>query len=188
MNSLLTELNLKIIHHVRDSILTSTLVLDSWASMTQRAEYKAFLLLMASYHRHCTALAQSELFHHIILADEDKIRLLLKLLRKRENDHFRTYAEKSSSIRFGYASTGYAQHYDDLRDHLDELAGYCPDIVEISCACVNTKLSDFRELSPVHAQAQLIKLVSRRKYQEARQAELLRRASLWIRLLLAIDH
>jgi hypothetical protein len=187
MNSLLTELNLKIIHHVRDSILTSTLVLDSWASMTQRAEYKAFLLLMASYHRHCTALAQSELFHHIILKDRDKTRLLLKLLRKRGNGVFRTYAESASSIRLGYQSSS-KQDYDNLKEPLDELAGYCPNIVEISCAYVDTTLSDFRELSPVQAQAKLIKSMSRRKYQEARQAELLRRASLWIRLLLAIDH
>jgi hypothetical protein len=157
MNSLPTELNLKIIHHVRDSILTSTLVLDSWASMTQRAEYKAFLLLMASYHRHWTALAQSELFHHIILKDGDKTRLLLKLLRQRGNGVFRTYAERASSMRLGHASSS-NQDYDGLKDHLDELAGYCPDVVEISCAYVNTNFSDFRELSPVQAQAKLMKV------------------------------
>jgi hypothetical protein len=175
MNSLPTELNLKIIHHVRDSILTSTLVLDSWASMTQRAEYNAFLLLMASYHRHCTALAQSELFHHIILKDGDKTRLLLKLLSKGENDHFRTYAARASSIRLGHHSD-FNQGYDGLKDHLDELAEYFPNIVEISCARVNTQFLDFPELSSLQAETKLITFVSRRKFQEARQAKLPRRA------------
>jgi hypothetical protein len=176
MNSLPTELNLKIIHCVRDSTPILTFSYHGIASTGQANDYNEFLLLMALLHPHWTTLAQSELFHHIILADENRTRLLLKLLRKRGNGAFRTYAERASSIRFGYVTTGYAQDYDDLRDHLDELAGYCPDIVEISCACVNTKLSDFRELSPVHAQAKLIKLVSRRKYRQARQAQPARRA------------
>jgi hypothetical protein len=187
MNSLPTELNLKVLHLVRDSTPIVKFSYYAVGSMRQASAYNEFLLLMALYHRHWTALAQSELFHHIILKDGDKTRLLLKLLRKRGDGVFRTFAERASSIRLGYESTGYARDYDDLRDHLDELAGYCPDIVEISCVCVNTKLSDFSELSPVHAQAELIKLVSRRKYQEARQAELVRRALRWIRRVLTVD-
>jgi hypothetical protein len=158
MNSLPTELNLKVLHLVRDSIPNEAFTSNADASMTHAAEYNALLLRMARYHRHWTALAQSELFHHIILADENKPRLLLKLLRKRRNGVFRSYADKASSMRLGNEITGYAQDYDDLKDHLDELAGYCPNIVEISCACVNTLFSDFRELSPVQAQAKLMKV------------------------------
>jgi hypothetical protein len=147
MNSLPTELNLTILHHVRDSTPTVPFGTAASAAMQQANAYNEFLLLMALYHRHWTALAQSELFHHIILKDGDKTRLLLKLLKASENDVFRTYAEKSSSIRLGYYSH-VNQHNDELKEHLDELAEYCPNIVEISCACFRTKFSDFRELPP----------------------------------------
>jgi hypothetical protein len=188
MNSLPTELNLKVLHHVRDS--TPTLKFSSYAvsSMRQANAYNEFLLLMALLHRHWTALAQSELFHHIVLVYQSRTRSLLNLLSKRENDHFRTYAQTAASIRVGYERTGYAQDYDDLKDHLDELAGYCPNIVEISCAGVKAMFSDFGELSAAQAQTKLINLVSRRNFQEARQAELLRREPRWIRFILVIDH
>jgi hypothetical protein len=163
MNSLPTELNLNILHHVRDSTPTLKFSYYAVGSMRQASAYNEFLLLMALYHRHWTAVAQSELFHHIILKDRDKTRLLLKLLRKRGNGVIRTYAEKASSMRLGYNGSP-NQDYDRLEEHLDELAGYCPNIVEISCAGINNKFSDFRELSPVHAQAKLIKSMSRRKY------------------------
>jgi hypothetical protein len=175
MNSLPTELNLKVLHHVRDSIPNEAFTSNAEASMTHAEKYNAFLLQMARYHRHWTALAQSELFHHIVLVYKSRTRSLLNLLSKRENDHFRTYAQTASSIRVGYERTGYAQDYDDLKDHLDELAGYCPNIVEISCAGVKAMFSDFGELSAAQAQTKLINLVSRRNFQEARQAELLRR-------------
>jgi hypothetical protein len=188
MNSLPTELNLTILHHVRDSTPTVPFGTDASASMEQANTYNEFLLLIALLHRHWTALAQSELFHHIILEDGDKTRLLLELLKESGNGVFRTYADRASSSRLGYHGTGSAQDYDCLGNHLESLAEYCPNIVEISCACVNTKPSDFSEPSPVHAQAKLIKSISRRKYQEARQAKPLRREPRWIRLLLTFDH
>jgi hypothetical protein len=125
-----------------------------------------------------------------ILADENRTRLLLKLLKERGNGVFRTYAERASSIGLGYYSD-FNLDYDDLKDHLDELAGYCPNIVEISCARVNTQFSDFRELSSPQAETKLITFIPRRKFQEAGQAKLLRsepRSPSWIRLLLAIDY
>jgi hypothetical protein len=149
MNSLPTELNLNILHHVRDSIPNALFTSDADTAIAHGEEYNAFLLRMARYHRHWTALAQSELFHHIVLINEDETRLLLKLLRTRGNGVFRTYAERASSIRLGHHSD-FNQGCDDLKDHLDELAQYCPNIVEISCTRVNTQFSDFRELSLSH--------------------------------------
>jgi hypothetical protein len=146
MNSLPTELNLKVLHHVRDSIPNALFAVDAVISMKHAEEYNAFLLRMARYYRHWTALAQSELFHHIILRDGDKTRLLLKLLGASGNDVFRTYAARTSSIRLGYYSA-FTLDYDDLKHHLDELGQYCPNIVEISCAYINTNFSDFREPS-----------------------------------------
>lgn len=156
MNSLPTELNLNILHHVRDSTPILKFSYHAVDSMRQASAYDEFLLLMALYHRHWTALAQSELFHHIILANEDKTRLLLKLLRKRGNGVLRTYTEKAASMRLGYERSN--QDYDRLEDHLDELAQYCPNIVEISCLKRSTSFSDFRELSSSHDEAKLIKV------------------------------
>ena len=157
MNSLPTELNLKVLHHVRDS--TSTLKFSSYAiaSMRQGNAYNKFLLLMALYHRRWTAVAQSELFHHISLVNEDKTQLLLKLLSEEGDNSFRKYAQSASSIIMGRLF-GRANYYEGWKDQVDELAEYCPNIVEISCACVNTQVSDFRELSPVYAQAKLMKV------------------------------
>jgi hypothetical protein len=157
MNSLPTELNLNILHHVRDSISNATILSDMSTAMTHGVEYNRFLLLMALYHRDWTASAQSELFRQIILVNEDKTQLLLKLLSEEGDNSFRKYAQSASSIIMGRLF-GRANYYEGWKDHLDELAEYCPNIVEISCACVNTKLSDFRELSPVHAQAKLMKV------------------------------
>jgi hypothetical protein len=157
MNSLPTELNLNILHHVRDSTPTLKFSYYAVGSMRQASTYSEFLLLMALYHRHWTALAQSELFHHIILKDGDKTQLLLKLLSEEGDNSFRKYAQSASSIIMGRLF-GRANYYEGWKDHLDELAEYCPNIVEISCACVNTQVSDFRELSPVYAQAKLMKV------------------------------
>jgi hypothetical protein len=151
MNSLPTELNLKVLHLVRDSIPNRPFSSSFKTAMEHGAAYNRFLLLMARYHRHWTALTQSELFHHIVLVNENRSRLLLKLLKKRGNGVFRTYAERASSIRLGYHSD-FNLDYDDSKHHLDELAQYCPNIVEISCTRVNTQFSDFRALSLFHAQ------------------------------------
>jgi hypothetical protein len=146
MNSLPTELNLKILHHVKGSIRNATFTSDAETAVKHGTAYNnKFLLQMASYDRYWTALAQSELFHHIILADEDRTRLLLKLLRTSDNGVFKTYAAKTSSIRLGHAK-GNNREYHGSKEHLNELAEYCPNVVEISCFDLETKFSDFREL------------------------------------------
>ena len=149
MNSHATELNLKILHRVRDSIPDATLTSDFRTSLAHRAKFNAFLLRMARYHRHWTVSAQSELFHHIILENEGKLRSLLNLLRDVENSVIRKYAEKSSSIAVG---DDFTEGYEQLKEDLDELAGYCPNIVEVSCDALNTQLSDFGVLSPSPAE------------------------------------
>jgi hypothetical protein len=147
MNSLPAELNLKILHHVRDSTPTLKSSSNTVASMRQGNAYNEFLLLMALYHRRWTAVAQSELFHHIILVNEDKTQLLLKLLSEEVDNSFRTYAHSASSIILGRFLS--RASYEGWKDQVDELAQYCPNIVDISCAYVNTNFSDFRELSPL---------------------------------------
>jgi hypothetical protein len=143
MNSLPTELNLKILHHVKGSIRNATFTSDAETAVKHGAAYNEFLLQMASYDRHWTALAQSELFHHIILANESRTRLLLKLLRTEGNEVFLEYAERASSIGLGVPA---GLNYLKLKEHLEELAEYCPNVVDISCAHVDTQFSDFREL------------------------------------------
>ncbi len=188
MNSLPTELNLKIIHHVRDSTPILTFSYHSIASMEHADAYNEFLLMMALYHRHWTSLAQSELFHHIILKDGDKTRLLLHLLRASENDGCRTYAERASSIRFGYHNH-FNLHCVELREHLDKLAGYCPNVVEISCYNLkNASFSDFRRYFSSQAETRPINASLAQKTSRAQRVELAWRVPRCIRLILAYDH
>jgi hypothetical protein len=174
MNSLPTELNLKILRHVRNSIPNEAFAADADAYMAHGTACNNLLLGMAKFHRHWTAAAQSELFHHMILVDEDKIRSLLKLLRKRRNNRFRKYAQMAASCTLGYCS-GSAQNWDDLKDDLDELAEYCPNIVEVSCDVINTKFSDFGELYSSPAEIGLISWCPAEKIKRLKRLNLLGR-------------
>jgi hypothetical protein len=131
MNSIPNELKLQILHHHRDLLPDLPFAARPVQAMARDDGYNTFLLRMSLYHREWTALAQSELFYRIILANERKTELLLKLLRQKEV--FAGYAKSAKSIRVGrrygrYDGTG-------LKASLDEIAIYCPEIVEL---CANT--------------------------------------------------
>jgi hypothetical protein len=83
------------------------------------------------------------------------MRSLLNLLREKGNGVFLESAKRASSIRLG-VRTGSNQGYDEFKEHLDELAQYCPNVVEFTCAHVNAKFLDFRELLPSQAETKLI--------------------------------
>jgi hypothetical protein len=130
MNSIPNELKLQILHRYRGFLPDPAFDAQPILAMDHDNAYNELLLRMALFRREWTALAQSELFHRIILADGRKTELLLKLLREKEV--FADYAKSAKSIRVGrryghYAGTG-------LKDSLEEIASYCPEIVELSCA------------------------------------------------------
>jgi hypothetical protein len=147
MNSIPNELKLQILHHHRDLLPNLPFTTHPNQAMARDDEYNVFLLRLALFHGEWTAVAQSELFHRIILVNERKTELLLKLLREKEV--FADYAKSAQSVRLG---GGRYVRYDGtgLKDSLDELASYCPEIVELSCYGVrNVRLEYFRMCLPL---------------------------------------
>jgi hypothetical protein len=131
MNSIPNELKLQILHHHRDLLPDLPFATHPVQAMARDDGYNTLPLRMSLYHREWTALAQSELFHRIILMNPRKTELLWQLLREKEV--FAGYAKSAKSIRVGRRYG----HYDGtgLKDSLEEIASYCPEIVEL---CANT--------------------------------------------------
>jgi hypothetical protein len=141
MLSLPVELRLPIIHHIRDSIPSP--LFEDYAPGSIRAIealYKA-LLALSLYHREWTVIAQSELFRNLYLRDAAKMKSLLDLLHGSEES--RRNIEHSRSAVLGPRS-GPWRCTGGLRDDLDNLADYCPDIAEISCYRMSIQLVEFR--------------------------------------------
>jgi hypothetical protein len=102
MNSIPNELKLQILRRYRGFLPDPAFDAQPILAMDHDNAYNEILLRMALFHREWTALAQSELFHLIILVDGRKTELLLKLLR--EKDVFADYAKSVTSIRLGHVS------------------------------------------------------------------------------------
>jgi hypothetical protein len=128
MLSLPVELRLPIIHHIRDSIPQTIFKHNVNYSIEAIKIYHEDLAALSLYHREWTAIAQSELFKDLFIPDDQKMKLLLELLR--ESARLREYSRNSSIALLGdgefYGGAG-------LEDDLVELAEYCPDLRELSC-------------------------------------------------------
>jgi hypothetical protein len=145
------ELLLAIFRLVKQLIGQIDFKLDGYLSMQYESEYYRELLSYALVHRSWVGLAQSELFRRVVLRNKKKTELLLNVLRTREE--LAEYAHNSIAIRFGTASNTLWPKYDGegLKDALDEIKDYCPEIVEISCVSMTrVQLGDFRTLYLVH--------------------------------------
>jgi hypothetical protein len=99
MNSIPNEVKLQILHHRRDCSRDVPYAVWPLGAMYHDDDYNKLLLRVALVHREWTALAQSELFHRIILMNPRKTELLLQLLREKEV--FAEYAKSAKSIRVG---------------------------------------------------------------------------------------
>jgi hypothetical protein len=137
------ELILEIFRRVKKLIGRYDFKLNYRESMEQDQEYYNNLLAFASSSKEWTAIAQAELFRNIILKNRSKAGQFLELVR--ENKELRRYAGSAISIRLGRKSV---KDYDarGLGDDLDEIALYCPNVVEISCYNVDFRLEYFRAL------------------------------------------
>jgi hypothetical protein len=117
-----------------------------------------------------TAIAQAELFRNVILENRSKTGQFLELVR--DNKELRSYAESAISIRLGGRSM---KDYDagGLGDDLDEIALYCPHVVEISCHRVDVRLEYFRKSSMFHLiRSSMLTIISTgRKHEEFGQAQ-----------------
>jgi hypothetical protein len=144
IQSLPVELWINVFRALNDSIGDTCFGIEAETSMFQRALYVKHLLILAALHRGWTAIAQFELFRHIILVNEKKAILLLKLLHAKEI--FRNYALNVTSIRFGemYAC-GCRCHREGLTGAHHEILKLCPNIIEVSCSSVLIQLEALRE-------------------------------------------
>jgi hypothetical protein len=135
------ELILEIFRAVQKLIGRYDFKQNCYTSMMLDQEYHNNLLAFALSCKEWTAIAQSELFRNVILRNRSKTGQFLELVRERKE--FRSHAESAISIRFGGQSQG---GYDamGLDGDLEEIALYCPNIVEISCYLVDVRLEYFR--------------------------------------------
>jgi hypothetical protein len=135
------ELIIEIFRAVQKLIGQYDFELDWNQSMKLDKEYHDDLLAFALSSKEWTAIAQAELFKKVILRNESETEQFLQLMR--ENKELRSHAEGAVSIRFGGQSQG---DYDaeGLDDDLDEIALYCPTVVEISCYRVDVRLEYLR--------------------------------------------
>jgi hypothetical protein len=111
-----------------------------WDSLMLDQEYYDNLLAFALSAKEWTAIAQAELFRHVILKNRNKTSGFLDALRGSEK--LRGFSHAVTSLNFG---SHYAYYKTEgLGDDLDEIALYCPNVVEISCYKIGVVLEYFR--------------------------------------------
>jgi hypothetical protein len=135
------ELILEIFRRVRALIGRYDFKLEPGTSMRLERGYYNNLLAFALSSKEWTAIAQSELFKNLILGNRSKTGQFLETLRM--SKELRRHAEVSLSIGFGGAAQGVLDMYG-LDDDLDEIALYCPNVVEIFCFGVDVGVEYFR--------------------------------------------
>jgi hypothetical protein len=114
--------------------------INALAAMNLDQEYYRNLLAYALIGREWTAIAQAELFTNLILRTRAQTGQFLEMLRK--NPELRAQAEGIRRIRLGRDGGNYAG--SNLKAVFDNLAVYCPNIVEVSCCRVSVELACFR--------------------------------------------
>jgi hypothetical protein len=140
-----------------------------WDSLKLDQEYYDNLLAFALSAKEWTAIAQAELFRHIILKDRSKMGRFLEALRG--NEKLRELSRGVTSLNLGSSSRIF--EVEGLGDDLDEIALYCPNVVEVSTLQVDVRLEYFRMSLQSHLAQRnvLTSLFARRKYEEVGQAQ-----------------
>jgi hypothetical protein len=134
------ELIIEIFRRVQKLIGRTDFKLECWESMQLDQEYHNNLLAFALCSKEWTAIAQAELFRNTVLRNRSKTGQFLQLVR--QNKELRSHAESAVSIRFGEGDEGYDA--EGLGDDLDEVALYCPNLVDVLCWRVDVRLEYFR--------------------------------------------
>ena len=162
------ELIIEIFRRVQKLIGRYDFKLHHLLSMRHDREYYDNLLAFALSRKEWTAIAQAELFRRVILKQRNKTSGFLDALRGSEK--LRGFSRAVTSLNFGSQSAYY--NTEGLGDDLDEIALYCPNVVEVSTLYVDVRLEYFRMLLQSHlAQREVLTtLFARRKYEEVGQA------------------
>ena len=107
--------------------------------MTLDQEYYNNLLAFALSSREWTEIVQAELFRHIILKNRSKMSRLLEAVRGSEK--LNGFCHAATSLRMGTRYISYETK--GLGGDLDEIALYCPNLVDVSCWRVDVRLEYF---------------------------------------------
>jgi hypothetical protein len=134
------ELILEIFRAVQKLIGRKELIRWGNASTELDQEYCNNLLAFALSSKEWTAIAQAELFRTVILKDRSKMGRFLEALRGSEK--LRGFSRNVTSLNRGSQYDNYLT--EGLDDNFDEIALYCPNVVEFSCYAVGVRLDYFR--------------------------------------------
>jgi hypothetical protein len=134
------ELILEILRAVQKLIGRCDFKLSCLESMRLEREYYNNLLAFALSSKEWTAIAQAELFRHIILKNRNRMSRFLYAVKGNEKD--RGLSRNATSLNLGGHSNIYET--EGLGDDLDEVARYCPNLLEVSPYRVDVRLEYFR--------------------------------------------
>jgi hypothetical protein len=140
-----------------------------YTSMKLDREYTKNLLAFASSSKEWTAIAQAELFRTVTLKDRSKMGRFLEAVRGSEK--LNGFCRAITSLNMGGQHGGLET--EGLGYDLDEIALYCPNIVEVSCYEVKVRLEYFRKSSWIHlVRSSMLTIISTgRKHEEFGQAQ-----------------
>jgi hypothetical protein len=135
------------------------------ASTELDQEYCNNLLAFALSSKEWTAIAQAELFRTVNLKDRSRMSRFLEAARGSEK--LRVLSRGVTSLYLG-CSSSLIYEVVGLGDDLNEIALYCPNVVEVSTLYVDVRLEYFRMSLPSHLAPRnvLTTLFARRKYEE----------------------
>jgi hypothetical protein len=109
---------------------------EAWGVQVYYNNLRAFALS----NKEWTAIAQAELFRTVILENRSKTSRFLEAVRGSEK--LREFCRAVTSLTMGRKY--YSYETEGLGDDLDEIARYCPNLVDVSCCNVGVRLEYFR--------------------------------------------
>jgi hypothetical protein len=115
-----------------------------WGSESLRLdqEYYNNVLAFALSSKEWTAIAQAELFKHVILKNRSKMGRFLEEVRG--NAKLSGFCSNAQTFKLGNHTHSFEG--EGLGDDLDRIALHCPDLIEITCCRVDVSLEYFRTL------------------------------------------
>jgi hypothetical protein len=141
----------------------------AYTSMKLDRAYNNNLLAFALSSKEWTAIAQAELFRTVTLKDRSKMGRFLEAVRGSEK--LNGLCRAITSLNMGGQHGGLET--EGLGYDLDEIALYCPNIVEVSCYEVKVRLEYFRKSSWFHlVRSSMLTIISTgRKYEQIGEAQ-----------------
>jgi hypothetical protein len=162
------ELIIEIFRRVQKLIGREEFMRWGIASMKLDQEYCNNLLAFALSSKEWSAIAQAELFGHVILENRSRTSRFLDAVRGSEKLSGLCRAIKSLNL----GGELYIYPTEGLGDDLDGIALHCPNLIEISCGRVQVRLEYFGTLPRIRITSGGLTMSSAgRKHEEIREAQ-----------------